>query len=1266
VEDAPVSWRSRLKRWRWWIAAVALLLAVRVALPIVLRHVVASQASTALQARVEVGDVDLALWKGGVALDEVAVFEGGEDRGSAVGEQGPAAANDRPPTPDPQPPIIAFKRFAAELRYVPLFSKTIQLRDVALDSPRVALNRLASGDLNVMALVPRSEVAVEAGATPAAIGGGTAATPTAVADPAAAWKFGLDRFVLRDGRLRFRDLKLEGGEPVEIGIDEIAVREIALSPGVYGEPAQLKVKLGIEGGVIDVAAQLRMLEEGVAVTCDVNAQRLPMRHARLYVPKVGWSELKGELDLALTYALETGAKNEIRGTLGLRDVAVAVPNLEGDPVTWKSFGVEIETLDLLAQRVAVSNVTLDGARIIARAGGDDPFPVLGKLIEAPPEDAGPEPAPTPAAPEADAEAQPDAAAPEEAAQPWEWHVANVRVTDSTVHVLSDQPPMDVGIDLTAANLASAADAVAHVALGLGVGGASVKLDGDLRIAAPAFGGSIQIADLALPPLVAVSGAVEPSVLPAATLKADLAIAAGLPAKDGAAAAPDLVSVSGVVGISDARLSPPGQADLTVEAKSIELTISELAVPGAIPIGQKAAPGTTLRLAADLKLLEPRVTRTGDQPMDVGAQAIGLGVSELSLPAAMAGLSTSAAPEPIHAVARLELIEPRATIGADLSAQASGITLAVSEAAITAVPPGADALGASPARVVAQLDLSQPQVALAGGQQLNAGAQSIGLVVSELTLPGVTAGAPPVDTGQPLHAVAALKVAGARAVRGDGKEFSVAAKAVSVRADELAVPGMLAPAAADAEPLRAVLGELRIDAPALRITRTKDGIVLPAAAPAPGAVPAAPPPSDAAATAAQQPAARQPAPAAARPPEVKIAALRVTQGDVDFHDRAVQPAVQTRLKPIEIDARNVRFPDPSVKPLRIEITSEDQGRITASGAIDPQGGQLELVIDDFALTPFNSYATTYSPYSISEGALAIKTTVKYSGGKYDVTNALTLRQFDLGGAEGDSLFEEQFGIPLSLALALLRDASGDIDLNIPVQVDQSGGATVEVVSVVRSALRQALMGAVQSPLKLVGGVIGAGGAGSVAPAPIAFPLGRAEPTAAGAEGVQRLATFLTSRPGMAVQLDTAVTDDDVRWLHEQALGVEWQEEGFFSRSLGFLTQRGPRERIGAYLAARAAGEKSELSAEDAATLQRWLEERPAPSSDQLAALAAGRLTAVASVLRDKGIDAARVSRAEPSGEPAQGAPVVRIRFRPVGAVAQRTAPETDSEPDPERE
>src|SRR5262249_20102520 len=154
------------------------------------------------------------------------------------------------------------------------------------------------------------------------------------------------------------------------------------------------------------------------------------------------------------------------------------------------------------------------------------------------------------------------------------------------------------------------------------------------------------------------------------------------------------------------------------------------------------------------------------------------------------------------------------------------------------------------------------------------------------------------------------------------------------------------------------------------------------------------------------------------------------------------------------------------------------------------------------------------------------------GKYDSESHLTLHDFDLGSRAGDSLFKEQFGIPLTMALALLRDLQGDIVLDIPVEGDERG-IQVGYLTIITGALRRALLNALASPLKLVGAIF-SGDKVQAAPAPITFRTGRDALTDDGDKQVDQLAKFLSSRPGMAVALATAPTNADVRWLREHDL------------------------------------------------------------------------------------------------------------------------------------
>lgn len=1349
------SWRRQLHRWRWWIAVVALLIVVRVALPEVLRRVIVSQASEALHARVDVGDVDLRLWRGGVALEDVAVRERGAPEPPPPPDDAPEDAP--PPVFDAYSPIIAFKRFAVEVRFLPLLSKTIQLRDIELERPRLAVDRLASGDFNVMALMPSQEVAVGAGASP-----GSTATPTpgtsSATEDGERWKFGLDRFELHDGRVRFRDMTLEGSEPIEVGIDRISVDEIALTPAVYGKPGRIALQLGVDQGTIDVTADLALNGTVVNVKTNVAAERLPLRRARLYVPKVGWSELQGELDLDLNYELEAKAKNDLSGTLALRDVAVSVPNLKDSAVGWRSLDVDLERIDLLNRRAAIRAVALDGAEVAIRPQGGALLPVLGQQKSAVPVSKSPTAAPTPtevaaqaavaSAPPASPADSPDAAtasptststpvpiatptvvdsageptatssvgggsaatplpagmeratdgkptptatpssqtprpdekAPESStkeapAAPWGWQVATIKITNSKLRVLSEQAPLDVGVDVTTANLSGDPGSVGHVTLGLDIEPGTVALDGDLRIApVPAFGGTLKIADLSLPALPVINSVLPPEAFPSGNLRSDLVITAGLPSsKDGEAPA-DRLRVAGTIGLAALSLSPPQAPGLTVELQDVALRIDQLAVPGVIPPGKEADAGDAIDLAAGLTLSQPHVMRTGEVPLDVGAESIGLEIPSLAVPAVLAGLGRGDGVSLVKGGFGLELTGSRVGLGSDdMAVEAQRLALQVTDATLPVVAPSAAApakvepetedtapspvtppaapIAAPPVTLALQLDLTEPKVATAQGKELNTTAESIALVLTDVVVPGFVAGAPPAPTLEPLQVKGNLELKRLRVARGDGKELSIGAQAIEVALQDLALPGVPGgiPPGSQAPPIYAAFGTIRLEAPAIRVTRRREGIVMPAVG-APAAEQAAAPTAPA-----TEPQEKE---AASSPLELQVAAFRLRHGELDFTDRAVEPAFSTRLAPIEIEARNIELPGPKVKPLQIDITSEDQGRITVQGDLEPDVSTLKLDVEGFALTPFNPYATTYSPYSIADGALTIETKAKASGGKYDVENHIRLHQFELGGTEGDSLFEESFGIPIGMALALLRDVQGNINLSVPLEVDRSGNAKVDVLGVVRSALRRAITGALTSPLKMLGAAIGGKGA-PIAPSPIAFRLGRAEPTDAGAENAERLAAFLASRPAMGVQLSSAATKGDERWLHEQALLGDWADENFFERSLAFITKRGPRERIRAYLEARARNKRPELSAEDAATLDEWLAERPAPTEEQLQALADARLAAVEKALAEEGIEASRVTRGAPPEEPAK--PIVRIRLRTAQAVASPTPSSTAGEP-----
>jgi hypothetical protein len=576
------------RRRRRWLVGLGILVIVRAALPLGLRVLLASQASTLLNARVEVGDVDLALLRGAVAIEDVAV---------------------RPPVPpgaEPQaadgtePPLLAWKRFAVNLSWLPLFRKTVELSSVELDGPRIALDRLASGAVNLMALVPKAEA--PAAETPVAEQPG-AEQPAAPVEgkPAgerSGWGVGVDRLVLRDGRVRVRDFAVADAAPVDVSLPTIVVRDVSLRPGLYGRPARAHLEVRVDEGRLRTSTRLDLREDGLAVATSLRARRLPLGRTRLYVPKVGWRDLEGALGASLVHRFATGGRHDVRGTVALDDVTVRVPGMEDPALAWKRFAVAVDPVDVIAQRAAVASVELAGASVLVRPRGGAPLPVAGGAV-------GGAPAAEPAPP---AEPAPAAAAP---SKPWRWSVASLRVTGTRVRLLGEgeEAPTDVGVDLEARDLAGDGDAVAPVKLGLTVGEGSLGVEGGLRIAQPGFGGTLALARLSLPELATLAGMLPPNVLQKGVLGAELAIAAG-----SSAPTPGDVRVQGRIGLAEPWVAAADPWEFAMGAAALDVGIDDLVVPGVMAAGGAGRqPGPIRVHLGAVELVKPyvKVTRTPD-------------------------------------------------------------------------------------------------------------------------------------------------------------------------------------------------------------------------------------------------------------------------------------------------------------------------------------------------------------------------------------------------------------------------------------------------------------------------------------------------------------------------------------------------------------------------------------------------------------------------------------------------------------------------------
>ncbi len=194
----------------------------------------------------------------------------------------------------------------------------------------------------------------------------------------------------------------------------------------------------------------------------------------------------------------------------------------------------------------------------------------------------------------------------------------------------------------------------------------------------------------------------------------------------------------------------------------------------------------------------------------------------------------------------------------------------------------------------------------------------------------------------------------------------------------------------------------------------------------------------------------------------------------------------------------------------------------------------------------------------------------------------------------------------------------------------GTTGIGVTSILQSALRQALVGATTSPLKMGGFALSALGVGG----PAAEPLASAPGGVAWLEGeddrIAASAALLAARPQLGLSLRGQSGPADEPTTAEAVL-VETLGAGGDLPDLDGVG-RLERRRIAGALRARARGEPGALGEEDTALLARYVASVEVPPA-RLEALAQRRAEAARDALVEAGVDVARLSLEPPgAGEP----------------------------------
>ncbi len=419
--------------------------------------------------------------------------------------------------------------------------------------------------------------------------------------------------------------------------------------------------------------------------------------------------------------------------------------------------------------------------------------------------------------------------------------------------------------------------------------------------------------------------------------------------------------------------------------------------------------------------------------------------------------------------------------------------------------------------------------------------------------------------------------------------------------------------------------------------------------------------------AKQAQATPPKPPAADPNALAIAIgnVRLRKASANFADYWIQPNFAVSIE--ELNGAITGLSSDASTRAKVELEGKVDRYAPARiwGEINPLAASaytdIKMSFKGVEMTTATPYSGRFAGYKIEKGKISVDLSYKVENRQLVAENRFVIDQLQLGERVESP---DAVSLPLKLAVALLKDRNGVIDVNLPVS-GSLDDPKFRIGPIVWKAIVGLLTKIVTAPFALLGSLFGGGEEMNL----IDFEPGDATVDAAGQEKLASLRKALTERPQLkldvpmafSAELDRPVLEE--RLLEEKLLNLKRSEQASKRRKASeqepidatLLTDPAEhyrllvalhRAEIGrdtplseaavAYEQARKEAKKDEPPPADAAiaALEAALKQRTPVADTELEALGRQRAAAIQeALLSDGSIEASRVFVISAKPEPA---------------------------------
>jgi len=359
-------------------------------------------------------------------------------------------------------------------------------------------------------------------------------------------------------------------------------------------------------------------------------------------------------------------------------------------------------------------------------------------------------------------------------------------------------------------------------------------------------------------------------------------------------------------------------------------------------------------------------------------------------------------------------------------------------------------------------------------------------------------------------------------------------------------------------------------------------------------------------------------------------LITVKGVINFTDTSVNPKFSTSINNIDLRITNLSTKPEAIAKMNFSARLDEKGLISTELTINPLKVPLTLEtmfnLNDYALTILTPYVGKYTGYKVKSGKLALSMDYKIKDNKLIATHKLLVDNFDFGDKVES---KDALHLPYGLALALLEDSKGQINITLPVTGDMSK-PDFHYFHLIGQVLRNFFMKLMTKPFSFLGSIAGLEDA-SEELGSIHFLPGKTDLVDSEREKLNLIIKALNERPNLNLKISgsydpaadwkaikTEVFDNDFRVLRKDSKRDDaWIYQELYQRRFGI---RDLWKLTSLYRSKEGVYDNEKINAE----VKRRIIQEGKVDRKALEALAAARAKNIYDFVINTGLDTKRVS------------------------------------------